>query len=139
MNRITYMEIAGKSYPLSFSLAASKAVSAKYGDISKLGEIMSFQRLGEKEIETLTDIIAITMKQGAAYKNIFEKDLPPHENADIREGRHYALSREEIEIALGFGDIGEIANKIRECISGSSETELEVETASKNEKAPKED
>lgn len=138
MNRITYMELAGKQYPLSFSLAASKAIAAKYGDITKIGEVLSFEKFGEKEVDTIIDIITILISQGAAYKNMFEADLPCHEKSDIRDGRYYAPSREEIESAIGFGDLTEVLSKITECLTDSTKTEIEAEMKTKNTEAPKE-
>lgn len=36
MNRITYVEIAGKKYPLSFSLSALKEISNRFGGIEEM-------------------------------------------------------------------------------------------------------
>lgn len=137
MNRISYIELARKKYPLSFSLAASKAISAKYGDITKIGEILSFEKMGEEEIDKLLDILTILAAQGAAYKNMFEKDLPPHEDADIRDGKYHSPTREEIEVALGFGGLTDALNSVTECLKLSNETEIEAEAKGKNERAPK--
>ncbi len=35
---ISYLEIAGKRYPMSFSLGAQKAIVARYGGMECLGE-----------------------------------------------------------------------------------------------------
>lgn len=137
MNRISYIELAGKKYPLSFSLAASKAISAKYGDITKIEEILSFEKMGEEEIDKLLDILTILAAQGAAYKNMFEKDLPPHDGADIRDGKYHRPTREEIEVALGFGGLTDALNSITECLTLSNETEIEAEATGKNAEAPK--
>jgi hypothetical protein len=36
MSRITEIEIAGKKYPLNFSVKAAKEVSKRYGDIANI-------------------------------------------------------------------------------------------------------
>ena len=36
MSRITFVTIAGKNYPMSFSLGASKKIIEKYGGVEKM-------------------------------------------------------------------------------------------------------
>ena len=63
--------------------------------------------------------------RGCAYKNMFEKDVPPPENAPVIEGKCTPLPREALEIALGISDIEEINAQIQECINGGKEKEVE--------------
>lgn len=137
MSRITYIELAGKKYPLIFSLAASKAISAKFGGIDKIGELLSSGNLGAKEIETISFIITVLIKQGCAYKNMFEADLPPEPGARHDGEKYISLSQEEVETCISLNEAGKIVEKITECIRGSSQTEIEAETETKNMEAPK--
>lgn len=137
MSRCTFIELAGKKYPLIFSLAASKAISAKYGGIAKIGEMLNTGNLGVKEIETISFVITVLISQGCAYKNMFEADLPPEPGARHDGEKYISLSQEEVEICIGISEAGMIIEKITECINKSSETEIEAET--KNTKAPKEE
>lgn len=131
MNRITFMEIAGKKYPLSFSLGASRAIAKKLGGIDKLDGIFS-GNIDEKTIDSLSYILAALMQQGAAYLNRFEADLPPEPGADYANGKYNFLTQEEIEMAVNITDPQLIA-AITGCISGSSQTEIDAEVESKNE------
>lgn len=135
MSRITYIELAGKKYPLIFSLAASKAISAKFGGIDKIGELLSSGNLGVKEIEAISFVITVLIKQGCAYKNMFEADLPPEQGARHDGEKYISLSQEEAETCISLNEAGIIVEKITECIRGSSQTEIETET--KNTEAPK--
>ena len=53
MERITYIKIAGKQYPLNFSTRAAKKVAEKYGDITELGAM--FQQ--DKVVDILVQIL----------------------------------------------------------------------------------
>lgn len=132
MKRMTFIELAGKKYPLIFSLGASKALSAKFGDISRIGEMLGSGKMGVEEIDSITYIVTVLIKQGVAYKNMFEADLPVEEGVRYENGKYIALSQEEVEVAVALYDIDEIVNKITECVAGSSTTEIEAETESKN-------
>ena len=44
MSRITEIEIAGRKYPLNFSVRAAKEVANRYGDISSVGEASPINR-----------------------------------------------------------------------------------------------
>lgn len=137
MSRITYIELAGKKYPLIFSLAASKAVSAKFGGIDKIGELLNSGNIGTREIEAISFLVTVLIKQGCAYKNMFEADLPPEPGARHDGEKYISLSQEEVETCITLNEAGIIIEKITECVNGSSQTEIETET--KNMKAPKED
>ena len=137
MSRITYIELAGKKYPLIFSLAASKAISAKFGGIDKIGELLSSGNIGDREIEAISFLVTVLIKQGCAYKNMFEADLPPEPGARHDGEKYISLSQEEVETCIALNEAGIIVEKITECINGSSQTEIETEI--KNMKAPKED
>lgn len=136
MNRITYMELAGKKYPLVFSLGAAKKIAEKYGDLEKLDEALSLETVDAETLDMLGYALAVLMQQGCAYKNKFEKDLPPEPDAHMEDGKYITLTQEEIETCVGFGS-EQMTAPILEALGRSMDTELETE--SKNEGAPKDD
>ena len=45
MGKINYIEIAGKEYPMSFSMMAAKKIAEKYGSLEKaLNEVKQQQK-----------------------------------------------------------------------------------------------
>ena len=131
MNRITYVKIAGKSYPMSFSLGASKKIIEKYGSAQKMQAAMKKSDDVEK-LSIVTDMLALLIAQGCAYKNYFEKDIPTPDDAPIIDGKWTPLPAEVIEIALGVMDVAEVTQKIEECISIGSKKEVEGRPEGKN-------
>lgn len=131
MNRITYVKIAGKSYPMSFSLGASKKIIEKYGSAQKMQTAMKKSDDVEK-LSIVTDMLALLIAQGCAYKNYFEKDIPAPDDAPLVDGKWTPLPAEVIEIALGVMDVAEVTQKIEECISIGSKKEVEGRPEGKN-------
>lgn len=132
MNRLTYMEIAGKNYPLSFSLGACKAIAKKFGSIEKMGEALEdIEGINEGTIDDITYILSVLIAQGCAYKNIFEKDFPIEENAPVEDGKYIPLSPEELEIGVGLMGTSEIIAAISGCMNKSKETEIEAKPVEK--------
>lgn len=134
MSRITYVKIAGKNYPMSFSLGASKKIIEKYGSAQKMQTAMKKSDDIEK-LSIVTDMLALLIAQGCAYKNYFEKDIPAPDDAPIIDGKWTPLPAEAIEIALGVMDIAEVSGKIEECMSIGSKKEVEGRPEGKNTSA----
>lgn len=136
MNRITFVEIAGKKYPLSFSLGASKAMAAKFGSLDKMSDYISASdgTVTADTLDAISYILAVLIAQGVAYKNTFEKDLPPEAGARYEDGKYIKLSQEEIEVAVDIGNAGELMSAINQSMASSGEREIEAET--KNVEAP---
>lgn len=131
MKRITYIELAGEKYPLSFSLAAAKSIAAKYGDLTALDEALSFEKITEETIDIIGYTLAVLMRQGCAYMNRFAKDIPPEPDVHVEDDAYTFLSQDEIEMCIGIQDAKAI-NAITEAIKASSETEIEA-TSKKGE------
>ena len=131
MNRITYIEIAGKSYPMSFSLAASKKIVEKFGSAEKMKSAMD-KANDVKKIDLIVEMLALLTSQGCAYKNYFEKDVPAPENAPIIDGKWTPLPADVIEIALGVMDMKDVSEKIKECMDIGSKKEVEAKPEEKN-------
>lgn len=131
MGRIVYIDIAGKSYPMSFSLGASKKIIGKYGSAEKMKSAMEKAKDVDK-IEIVTEMIELLTTQGCAYMNYFEKDMPKPDNAPVVDGKWAPLPREVVEIAIGISEVEELVEKITECIDGGSRKEVETRTEGKN-------
>ena len=131
MSRIVYAKIAGKSYPMSFSLGASKKIIGKYGSAEKMKSALEKSKDTDK-IDLVTEMIELLTAQGCAYMNYFEKDMPKPDDAPIVDGKWTALPRDVIEIAGGISDVDELVKKITECIDGGSKKEVETRAEGKN-------
>ena len=131
MSRIVYAKIAGKSYPMSFSLGASKKIIGKYGSAEKMKSALEKSKDTDK-IDLVTEMIELLTAQGCAYMNYFEKDMPKPDDAPIVDGKWTALPRDVIEIAVGISDVDELVMKITECIDGGSKKEVEIRAEGKN-------
>ena len=142
MNRLSYMEIAGKNYPLSFSLGACKAIAKKFGSIEKMGEVLQdVSGIDESTIDDILYILSVLITQGCAYKNVFEKDFPAEENAPVEDGMYIPLSPEELEVAVGLMDTSEIIAAISGCMNKSQKTEIDAAPVEKRKNVivPRED
>lgn len=133
---ITYIEIGGKKYPMSYSVMAQKQIIKKYGSLNKMQEIMQDTE-SEKSVDAMIDMVEILVSQGCAYMNYFEKDAPVPENAPVVDGKWTPISRDGLEIGLRYTK--NVMLDIASCISGSSKQEIEAEVKEqKNEEAARE-
>lgn len=139
MDRTVYIEIAGKQYPMRFSVGASIAITKKYGSLQNMANNL---KRGddvdeEKAFETIIWMAEVLIRQGCAYKNLFESDLPLPENAPVKDGKYIPITAEDLEIALDMADMGEITQKIFAAIGSGNKKEIhakEKETGKKNGK-----
>lgn len=131
---LTMIKIAGKEYPMSFSVMAAKKIAEKFGSTDKALEKINAEAdtMGSAMniMDAMLDMLEILISQGCAYKNYFERDLPVPRNAPVIEGKWTPLPREAMEVALGIMNLGDVAEKIGECISGGKTKG--VEAISKN-------
>ena len=139
MDRTVYIEIAGKQYPMRISVGASIAITKKYGSLQNMANNL---KRGddvdeEKAFETIIWMAEVLIRQGCAYKNLFEPDLPLPENAPVKDGKYIPITAEDLEIALDMADMGEITQKIFAAIGSGNKKEIhakEKETGKKNGK-----
>lgn len=153
MERCIFVEIAGKQYPMSFSLGATKKIIGKFGStqnmMKKLKKVQKpdnpenqeekNMELSERDsleaLETISFILEVLIAQGCAYKNYFEKDLPAPVNAPIEDGKWIPLPKEALDIAIQIADTKKIVEKISECVNQGSKKKVEAKAAGKNPKA----
>lgn len=131
MSRITFVTIAGKNYPMSFSLGASKKIIEKYGGAEKMKTALEKAKDAQK-IDMIIELLELLIAQGCAYKNYFEKDIPAPDNSPVVDGKWAPLPREALEIAVGVYDVKELSDKILECVGNGSKKEIELKTEGKN-------
>lgn len=134
MERCTYLEIAGKVYPMRMTLAAEEKIREKYGSINGMCEKFSDER---ECIATYLDVMELLIAQGCAYKNTFEKDLPVPEGSAVKDGEYKPLGRYQLSVALGKEDIPRVIDAIAITAGLSKKTEIHAESDGKSEKKTK--
>lgn len=125
MGKISYVKIAGKNYPMSFSLGVTKKLISEYGSVEKMKAKLSKPGKEEEKMDAVVDMLAILIAQGCAYKNFFESELPAPDDAPIIDGKWTALPREAIEISVDIFEVEGMVNAIMQCIDGGSKKEVE--------------
>lgn len=131
MRPMTYIEIAGKRYPLRFSLAAMRAATEKFGSMDEMGKIVSGGN-DEKTLESLAWILCVMIKQGCEYKNLFDSAGIAEENAPVKDGKYIPISIEHLAVALDVTDLTEISSKITEAMKIGNDQEIETKKQGKN-------
>ncbi|HHX36603.1 MAG TPA: hypothetical protein GX717_01320 [Clostridiaceae bacterium] len=122
MDRITEIEIAGKKYPLNFSVKAAKEVAKRYGDISNIGDAFTDKTMDEM-MDEANWILALLIEQGVAYKKIVDGE-------DIK-----ALTKDELEIVMGVVDFADLKDTLLSAMTAGMKREVEVEPDPKNAEA----
>lgn len=135
MSRLTYVKIAGKNYPMSFSLGASKKLIEKFGGVERIQAELSKPGKDLEKLDLVIYVLSLLISQGCAYKNYFEKDMPVPEDSPVIDGKWTPIPQEVLEIAVQMQDMSELTEKISACISKSNEKEVEAKPAGKNAKA----
>ena len=134
MGKITYIKIAGRSYPMSFSLGASKKIIQRYGSSQKMNAALKKEGDESKKIDMVVWILSLLIAQGCAYKNYFEADIPTPEDAPVIDGKWVPVDQNVLEYAIDIAEIEEVTKKIEECIGGGSKKNVEAKPG-KNAKA----
>lgn len=137
MNRLTFIEIGGNQYPLSFSLGMLRGISKKFGSFNKVEEAMNKieDEMTEESIDVISYLIYMLIKQGVLFCNTFGKGMDLPENTPQDEnGKITPLTQEEVEVGLSMGNIEEAMKAISEAMTKGAEKTLSVEDGdSKNE------
>lgn len=137
MNRITFIEIGEKSFPLSFSLGLIKGINGRFGSFSNIEEAFNSieEELSNESIEAISYLIYQMIHQGAMYLNTFgETGNVPENIAKTPDGKFMELTEEQIEVGLSINDIEKSISAITKAMDISNEQELSVaDGESKNE------
>ena len=125
MNRISYIDIAGKKCPMNFSLGAVTEVSQRYGGLEEMQA--AFSGIDKKPMhEALADllwILSVLLKYGAKYAKLTE-------NGDGK-----AYSAEDLAVLFGVEDAGTLSQALTAAMNLGATTTLEVEDEPKNGEA----
>ena len=120
-NRITWVKIAGKDYPLNFSVKAAREVSARYGDVGAIQAELDKRNQADLLAE-LSWLMALLIVQGVAYIRITEEREVPGITAD------------DLEVVLGATDQSttDLIQTVFAAISGGSARTVVTEDNTKN-------
>lgn len=122
MNRITEFEIAGKKYPLNFSVKAARVVDERFGGLDNVKGIFGWGNIAES-LYNISFMLSLLMEQGAAYKEIVEGEKITLPTAD------------ELDTLIGAPDVVRAQTAIFEAVGISMKTTVEVEPDAKNAEA----
>lgn len=114
MDRIAEFELAGKTYPLNFSVAAAKEIDEKYGGFENLSGVFSWKGV-EAAMKDCFWTLRLLMEQGAAYRQLFDGE------------RVELPTPEEMEILLGGPDIKRMQEAIHEALGLGMTATVEVD------------
>lgn len=132
MDKTVYVEIAGKNYPMRFSLGAAKEINKKYGSLEKMQESLTSE---EDAVDAAAFLMEILIRQGCAYKNIFEKDMPIPEGAPVKDEEYIPLNTEQILVSLELAEIRTYQNKIYATITRGQVKEVATKETEKGKNA----
>lgn len=127
MERIQYVEIAGQSYPLNFSVRAAAAVTARYGDLMGINGALGLSGTQDgappDSVQIMTEIqwmLALLLKEGAAYVALLHGDevKPP--------------AQEALEVLLQPGDALRMRIAVLDAVNAGLGATVEVEPEPKN-------
>lgn len=119
MNRITYVNIAGKEYPLNFSVKAAKAVDEKFGSLHNLSGVFGWEDVSTS-LRNVSWVLQLLIEQGAAYLK-------------LTEGKEIEVPEaEEFEILLGGPDLETVMPSILKAIGFGMKQTVETEDDEKN-------
>lgn len=120
MNRISEIEIAGKKYPLNFSVKAARAVDEKFGSLDKLSGVIGVSDNFTENMYNIHWMLILLMEQGAAYKKLVDGE-------DI-----VIPTSDDLEVLIGAPDLVPAQAAILQSIGLSMKPTVEVEPDSKN-------
>jgi hypothetical protein len=113
MKRITYFNLAGRELPLNFSLRATREITARVGDLSRLGDLFS-GGLTKDAVETVSFLFYTLIREGAEYML-------------LTEGRDVDIpSPEDFETLLGVGDFAALRDALTEAMSAGAQRAVEA-------------
>lgn len=125
MNRITEIDIAGKTYPLNFSTRAAKQMAARYGGMDQIDTAFEGKGIDEM-LDDVIWMLALLIDQGVAYRRIID-------GVQVD-----AVSADDLEVLLGMGDLVRIKDVLLEAMLAGAGREVEAEPDPKNAEATQE-
>lgn len=127
--KLSYLELEGKKYPLTFSLKTTQLITDKYKDMTTFSKVLNDPKVGmSKKIDIVADVLESMMRSGCQFCNAFS--YSPYPNAPFHDGKFISLSAEQIKLCIPpeEQDIKNVINAINSCISTSNVKELGTQT-----------
>ena len=123
MQRIEYIRIGNKIYPMCFSLGARKMIEEIYGSINKFVEKCEDPNT---VVDAYLDGLEIMTKFGAARINELGEETITQGGAIDANGAWHGISKEKLEILLCPGDTMQVGAKILSAINKAAQKEIKV-------------
>lgn len=127
--KLSYLELEGKKYPLTFSLKTTQLITDKYKDMANFAKVLNDPKVGmSKKIDIVADVLESMMCSGCQFCNAFS--YSPYPNAPFHDGKFISLSAEQIKLCIPPEEqaIKNVINAINSCISTSNVKELGTQT-----------
>lgn len=107
MERIKHISLAGKRYPLNFSVKAARTIDEKYGSLDQIAGIFGTSPAFSENLYNIHWLLRLLMEQGAAYARLVDGesiDLPSEDDLAIIVGLHNLLEVQATLLeSIGFG------------------------------------
>jgi hypothetical protein len=120
IKRFVNIELAGKSFPLNFSIKAMRELTEKYGDLDAALDKIDEDDVSPETFDMLTEFLYQMIDQGVKKKHY------------LGEKCEETPTREEIECIIDFGDFDEVMEKMTEAMSLGSTPQAKAKTAQKS-------
>lgn len=89
--KVSYIELAGRKYPMCLSLTAAAALEDTFGGLTKMGEVLTQGSIRDKTA-AVNDVLRILMAAGRTYVHAEGGEVPeplpcnPSDVLDITSG-----------------------------------------------------
>lgn len=133
--KISYLELEGKKYPLTFSLKTTQLITEKYKDMNAFAKLLDDPKVNlSKKLDVVADILESMMQSGCQFCNAFS--YSPYPDAPFEDGKFISLSAEQIKLCIPLEEdiVKNIINAIKGCIATSNTKELGTQTKKSSKK-----
>ena len=131
MERIVWITIGKKNYPMCFSIGAQKKIEDKYGSFKGFYEAC---KKNETVTEAYVDGLETLIQYGCKRLNVLS-DPTIKENGSIsEEGEWLPISREELEIMLVPGELEMVGAKIDKAATLAIQKEIKAKPTKETRK-----
>ena len=98
--------VAGKEYPMALTVRATKAITARYGELGGLGDALRSYAV-EKQLDEVLWLLELLLREGCAQRSYLHPEVealtPP--------------PAEVLEIVFTPGDMVELREKLFRCLA----------------------
>ena len=133
MDRNEIIKIGGRVYPARYGVQAAKLIDEKFGGLEKMADALVKDGSIAEKMDALVFILEAVIRQGCAYKNLFEPDAPKIEGAlTDQNGKYIPITKEELEIGISFDDFADLAAVVFGLVKKGNKQTVETEDDGKN-------